>query len=38
MAKMTGVSDVVFCHNAGFIAVTNSKEGAVRLAQIALAA
>ena len=38
LEALTGVSDVVFCHNAGFIAVTKSKEGALRLAQLALKA
>lgn len=37
LAKLTGVSDAVFCHNAGFIAVATSKEGALELARKALA-
>jgi uncharacterized UPF0160 family protein len=36
LAQKTGVEDAVFCHNAGFIAVTKTKEGALRLAEIAL--
>lgn len=36
LAAATGVSDAVFCHNAGFIAVAKSKEGALRLAEAAL--
>ncbi len=36
MAKISGVSDATFCHNSRFIAVAQSKEGAVKLAQIAL--
>jgi uncharacterized UPF0160 family protein len=36
LAEKTGVSDAVFCHNAGFIAVAGSKEGALLLAQMAL--
>lgn len=38
LAKVTGVSDSVFCHNAGFIAAARSKEGAMKLAQLALEA
>lgn len=36
LQKETGVSDALFCHNARFMAVTKSKEGALELAQIAL--
>lgn len=36
LQKLSGVSDAVFCHNARFIAVALSKEGALKLAQIAL--
>jgi uncharacterized UPF0160 family protein len=36
LAKVTGVSDAVFCHNAGFIAVAKSKEGAIKLAELAI--
>lgn len=35
LAQITGVQDVVFCHNMRYVAVTKSKEGAVKLAQIA---
>jgi uncharacterized UPF0160 family protein len=38
MVNVTNVSDAVFCHNALFLAVAKSKEGAVKLAQIALSA
>lgn len=38
LAAVTGVSDAVFCHNGGFIAVAKSKEGALELARQALAA
>lgn len=38
MAKVSGVPDAVFCHNARFLAVAKSKEGAVALAQKALLA
>lgn len=34
--KATGVKDAVFCHRALFMAVAESKEGAVKLAQIAV--
>jgi len=34
--KVSGVSDVLFCHNSLFLAGVKSKEGAVKLAQIAL--
>lgn len=36
LAKITGVSDAVFCHRARFLAVAKSKEGALALAKIAL--
>jgi uncharacterized UPF0160 family protein len=36
LAKVTGVPESVFCHNKGYIAVTTNKEGALRLAQLAL--
>ncbi len=36
LQKVTGVPDAVFCHNARFIAVTKTKEGAVQLAKLAL--
>lgn len=36
LQKVTGVSDAVFCHRALFLAVAKSKEGAIKLAQIAV--
>jgi len=36
LCQITGVSDAVFCHNGRFIAVAKSKEGAVKLAHLAL--
>ncbi len=36
LAKVSGVSDALFCHNNLFLAVAKSKEGAVRLAKLAL--
>ena len=36
LAKVTGISDAVFCHNSGYVAVTESKEGALKLAEIAV--
>ena len=36
LAEKTGVADAVFCHNKGFIAVAGSKEGALKLAEMAL--
>ncbi|MEK7128128.1 MAG: MYG1 family protein [Patescibacteria group bacterium] len=36
LRAITGVSDAVFCHNNLFLAVANSKEGAIKLAQIAV--
>ena len=36
LAEVTGVPDVVFCHNKLFLAVTKTKEAALALAQIAL--
>jgi uncharacterized UPF0160 family protein len=37
-ATVNGVPDAVFCHNHRFVAAAKSKEGAIRLAQIAVAA
>ena len=34
--KITGVKDAVFCHRALFMAVAKSKEGAIKLAELAL--
>ncbi|MCX6751783.1 MAG: MYG1 family protein [Candidatus Nomurabacteria bacterium] len=36
LQKVTGVSDAVFCHKALFLAVAKSKEGAIKLAELAL--
>ena len=36
LQKITGVSDAVFCHRALFMAIAKSKEGAVKLAQLAI--
>lgn len=36
LQKVTGVSDAIFCHNGMFLAVAKSKEGAIKLAQLAL--
>jgi len=35
-AKITGVADAIFCHNKRFIAVAESKEGALALAKLAV--
>ena len=37
LQKVSGVSEATFCHRALFMAVANSQEGAIKLAQIALA-
>ncbi len=36
LSQITGVSDAVFCHNGRFLAVAKSKEGALKLAELAL--
>lgn len=36
LQNVSGVSDAVFCHRGLFLAVSNSKEGAIKLAQIAV--
>lgn len=36
MAKISEVPDAVFCHNGLFLAVAKSKEGAIKLAELAL--
>lgn len=36
LTKVTGVPDATFCHNNGFLAVAKSKEGAIKLANLAL--
>ena len=38
LCDVTGIDDAVFCHNARFLAVAQSQEGALRLAQLALKA
>lgn len=38
LAEASGVADALFCHNKLFIAVAGSKEGALKLAQIAVEA
>lgn len=36
LQKITGVSDAVFCHKGLFMAVAKTREGAIKLAQIAV--
>lgn len=36
LQKVTGVKDAIFCHRALFLAVAKSKEGAIKLAELAL--
>ena len=36
MQKITGVPDALFCHHALYLAGAKSKEGAIKLAQIAV--
>jgi uncharacterized UPF0160 family protein len=36
LAEISGVPDATFCHNARFMAVAKSKEGAIDLAEKAL--
>ncbi len=36
LSQITGVPDAVFCHNKRYIAVTETKESAMKLAQMAL--
>ncbi|MCR4334870.1 MAG: MYG1 family protein [Patescibacteria group bacterium] len=36
LAKITGVADAIFCHNKRFLVVAKSKEGALKLAELAL--
>ena len=38
LAEITGVSDAIFCHKNLFLAVADSKDGAIKLAKIALEA
>ncbi len=37
LQRVTGVADALFCHRGGFMAVAETKEGAIALAQLALA-
>lgn len=36
LQKITGVKDAIFCHRALFLAMAKSKEGAIKLAELAL--
>ena len=36
LANITGVDDALFCHNQRFMAVAKTKEGAIKLAQLAI--
>lgn len=36
LAETTGVNDALFCHRSGFLMTVTSKEGAMKLAQLAL--
>ncbi len=36
LAQITGVEDAIFCHNKRFICAAKSKEGAMKLAELAL--
>jgi uncharacterized UPF0160 family protein len=36
LTKVTGVEGSVFCHNARFMAVNKTKEGILKMAEIAL--
>ncbi len=36
LVNITGVSDAIFCHRGLFLAVAKSKEGAIKLAELAL--
>lgn len=38
LASVTGVPDAIFCHSKRFLAVATSREGAIRLLELALAA
>ena len=38
LVKITGITDVLFCHNKLFVAYAKSKEGALALAELALKA
>src|SRR3989344_4012570 len=36
LANDTGISDAIYCHNNGFLATAKSREGAIKLAELAL--
>ena len=36
LEKITGIPDIVFCHRNGFLLAVKSKEGAMKLAELAL--
>ncbi|MEI6190857.1 MAG: MYG1 family protein [bacterium] len=36
LAKVSGVEDAIFCHNGLFLSVARSKEGAIKMANIAI--
>jgi uncharacterized UPF0160 family protein len=36
LSEITGVTDVTFCHKGLFIAGAKSKEGAIKLARLAI--
>jgi len=36
LQNVTGVPDAIFCHRGLFLAIAKSKEGAIKLAQIAV--
>ena len=38
LREITGVSDIIFCHQVGFYSTTETKEGAIKLAEKALLA
>lgn len=37
LEKVTGVPGAIFCHNGRFLVVAQTKEGAIKLAELALA-
>lgn len=36
LSKITGISDIIFCHKSGFLLTVKTKEGAYALAELAL--
>jgi len=36
LSEISGVDDAIFCHRTGFMCVTKTKEGAIKLAELAL--